>query len=92
MAFPFGGHPTLAAYIDWARTEHNFRAQSGYGQDRRGKTHTVTKIYKDGGPSVVVVGIAQNDRLAPSQVGNLDRRLGLNSPWFSVDAGPEMDN
>ena len=89
MAHPFGGHPTFSSYIDWARKEHGFRAQSGYGHDRHGKTHLVTRIYKEDGPSLVVPGIKPGDRLAPTQVGNFDRRLGINSPWFSVDAGPD---
>lgn len=84
MAYPFGGHPTLADYIGFAR-EQGFEAKSGYAQDRTGKTHTSTRIFKNGGPSVVVVGVSQTDYLVPTQVGNLDRRLKLDSPWFGVD-------
>ena len=89
MAFPFGGHPTLAAYMHWAR-EQGFSAQSIAAPDDRGKTHTATKIFKEGGNSVVVVGVKQSEHLAPSMVGYLDRRLGVKSPWFSVDV-PELD-
>ena len=90
MAFPFGGHPTLAAYIQWARETHSFRAQSIAAPDDAGKTHTAVKIYKDEGPSVVVVGVPQSEHLVPSMIGYLDRRLGLTSPWYSVDV-PELD-
>lgn len=87
MAIPFGGHPTFGQYLVWVRDTHGFAAQTGIAADKAGRSHTVTKIFKDGGPSVVVPGIKQDEFLAPSQVGNLDRRLGVTSPWFSVDAG-----
>lgn len=89
MAFPFGGHPTLAAYMHWAR-EQGFRAQSIAASDERGKTHTAIKLSKEGGRSVVVVGVKQHEHLAPSMVGYLDRRLGVKSPWISVDT-PDLD-
>lgn len=84
MAYPFGGHPNLAKYLDWAR-EQGFSAQSGYAQDSSGKSHPVTKIKKDGGPSVIVSGISQKEFLTPTSIGNLDRRLGIKSPFFSLD-------
>jgi hypothetical protein len=86
MAFPFGGHPQLAQYLHWAR-EQGCTIQSGYASDRKGKTHTVTKIETPGGKKAVVVGVAQTEYLVPTMVGYLDRRLGLNSPWFSLDDG-----
>lgn len=85
MAFPFGGHPTLADYLAWVREGHGFTAETGVAHTASGKMVPIIRISKQGGPSVVVPGIKQTDRLAPSQVGQLDRRLGLNSPWFSVD-------
>lgn len=87
MAFPFGGHPTLAMYIAWAREKHGCKALSGFAADADGQTHTVTQITTTDGKSVVVVGTKQTEHLAPTMVGYLDRRLGLNSPWFSIDAG-----
>ncbi len=84
MAHPFGGHPSLAKYLEFAR-ENGFTVRSGYCTDSSGKAHTVTKVFKEGGPSVIVSGLGQDEFLVPTQVGNLDRRLGLNSPFFSVD-------
>ena len=89
MAHPFGGHPTFGKYLLWANKEHGFRAQSGIASDASGKPHTVTKISKPGGPSVVVPGVSQDEYLTPSLVGYLDRRLGIMSPWFSVDDNGE---
>lgn len=83
MAYPFGGHPTLAAYMAWLRDNHQGTAQSGYSTDAKGKVHTLTRL-SAGGKSVVVVGLSQNEFLSPSMVGYLDRRLGVKSPWFAV--------
>jgi len=86
MAFPFGGHPTLADYIGQARKDHGATAKSGSASDDSGRSHTVTRIeIPASGRSVVVVGISQTEHLEPSMIGYLDRRLGINSPWFSVD-------
>lgn len=84
MAFPFGGHPTLADYLVWARDQHGFAAQSGYAHTELGKTVSVTRVSKPGGPSLVISGLSQTERITPTQIGNFDRRLGINSPWFSV--------
>jgi len=86
MAFPFGGHPRLADYIGQARKDHGATSQSGSAADSSGGAHAVTKIAIPAtGKSVVVVGVNQTEYLTPSMVGYLDRRLGIDSPWFSVD-------
>lgn len=85
MSHPFGGHPTFGAYIGWARKHHKLSAQTGYAADGAGKVHTTTKLSIEDGESVVVPGIDQNERLTPSMVGYLDRRLGIVSPYFSVN-------
>ena len=86
MSFPFGGHPLLADYIGQARKDHGATSQSGSAADSSGQNHAVTKItIPSTKRSVVVVGVAQTERLTPSMIGYLDRRLGIDSPWFSVD-------
>lgn len=87
-AFPFGGHPTLADYIAWAR-EDGCRAQSGVSSDEDGMVHTLTRIVSDDCRHVVVVGVDQTERLAPTMVAYLDRRLGLQSPFSSLDENGE---
>lgn len=78
MAHPFGGHPTLAQYILWAREEHGC-------ESRTGTTHgqSFIRIEKDSDHVVFVFGDQINDYLSPTQVGNLDRRLSIESPWVS---------
>lgn len=90
MSHPFGGHPTFGKYLAWARDEHGFHAQTGIAADKNGRSHSVTKVFKQGGQSVVVTDVSQNEHLVPTMVSHLDRRLGIVSPWFSTDA-PDLD-
>lgn len=85
MAYPFGGHPTLGQFMVWARDEHGFTCQSGTAPDRYGRQHPAVRIFKQGGPSAIVVGLSQSDFLMPTMIGYLERRLGVVSDWFSVD-------
>ena len=86
MSHTFGGHPRLADYIGQARKDHGAIAKSGSAADDSGKPHEVTRIQiPSTGKFVVVVGLSQTEYLVPSMVGYLDRRLGISSPWFSVD-------
>jgi len=85
MAFPFGGHPTLADYIGQARHDHKATAQSIVAQDDDGNAVTAHRIQLPNGVSTIVVGIEQTDHLTPTDIGSLDRRLGIQSPYFSVD-------
>lgn len=83
-AFPFGGHPTLGAYISWARDNEACTVQSGYMHGPDGKVHLLTKIVAPSGRRVIVVGLKQADRLEPTKVAYLDRRLGIKSPYFTL--------
>ncbi len=86
MAFPFGGHPTLADYIGQVRHDHGARAQSVVVTDDYGHVETAIRITLPSGLSTVVVGIQQTEHLTPTDIGQIDRRLGIKSPYFSVDA------
>jgi hypothetical protein len=37
------------------------------------------------GTHAILVGVQHNERLTPSVIGFLDRRLRLKSDWFSID-------
>jgi len=74
MAVPFGNHPTLGQYLAWI-AECGGASQSGYA---RGQNYT--KITTSEGRHAVV-GIDQNERLVPTMVSFLDRRLNVTSPW-----------
>lgn len=90
MAHPFGGHPTLASYIEWARAQGCI-ARSGIRSDEDGRVHTLTQLLRaDKKAWVTVVGLRHDEHLAPTMVGYLDRRLGLTSP-FAAMPGPDPD-
>jgi len=80
MAFPFGGHPTFAQYIEWAIGEG---CKVQYGVDTE-HSISLTKIVAPSGKWAIEAGLLPGDRLEPTTVGRLDRRLGLISPWFGV--------
>lgn len=85
MSTPFGGHPTFAQYIGWA-IKQGLDVKSGVAQNADGDTDRVTVISsQDGKRWVVVVGIDQREFLVPTTIAQFDRRLGIESPWFSID-------
>jgi hypothetical protein len=79
-AFPFGGHPTFAQYIEWA-VKQGCKVQSGIDTET---SISAIKIIAPSGKWAVEAGTQPNDYLAPTTVGRLDRRLGLISPWFGA--------
>lgn len=80
MARPFGGHPTFAQYLQWAKAQ-GCTIQTGVIG-----VHGVTKIVSpDGKRWVIEAETQQSSYLVPTTIARLDRRLGLKSPWFSID-------
>jgi hypothetical protein len=84
VAFPFGGHPILAQYINWVR-DSGGSAESGIS-NVGGRIYSLTKVTAANGNIVVVVDQKQTEHLVPTMVGYLDRRLGVSSPWVGLDA------
>jgi hypothetical protein len=80
-AFPFGGHPTFGQYLTWAISQ-GCKVQVGVDTER---SIGVTKIVSaDGKKWVFQAGTQPGEYLTPTDVGRLDRRLGLLSPWFGA--------
>ena len=86
-AYPFGGHPTLNAYLIWTAQTAGCTVQSGYKLSKEGPALSMTRITAPSGKHVIIVDYEQEERLLPTFVAHLDRRLGLTSPW----AYPEDD-
>lgn len=61
--------------------------QTGYKLTGEGGPVLMTRVVTPAGRHVIVVDYDQNERLVPTFVAYLDRRLGLKSPW----AFPEDD-
>jgi hypothetical protein len=80
MAFPFGGHPTLAQYLAWA-VEQSCTVQSGVDTEQ---SISLIKIVAPSGKWAIIAGVMPTEMLVPTTIGSLDRRLGLISPWFGL--------
>jgi hypothetical protein len=80
MAFPFGGHPTFAQYLQWAINQ-GCTVESGVDTKH---SISLTKIAAPSGKWAIESGLLPTDFLVPTTIGRLDRRLGLVSPWFAL--------
>ena len=80
MAHPFGGHPTLSQYLDWAK---GAGCVITAGVDSQ-TSIPLFKIVAPNGRYAFVTGVEPNEYLMATTVGSLDRRLGLLSPWFGL--------
>ena len=85
MAQPFGGHPTLGDYIVWAQSI-GCTVNQGYTNTQTGSPYSLTRIISpDREKWVIDVGTQHSDYLVPTTVARYDRRLGVKSPFFSLD-------
>lgn len=83
MAAPFGGHPTLGIYADWA-LKQGCTVKYGTTMAPSGRAVSILKITAPSGKRVVATGTLQDEHLAPTTIARFDRRLGLKSPFFSL--------
>jgi hypothetical protein len=85
MAHPFGNHPTFAQYCTWANQTESCKINTALIPDDQGGS--LTRISAPNGRHVIMADYAQDERLLPSQIAYMDRRLGLRSPW-----NPDLDS
>lgn len=92
MAVPFGGHPTLPDIIDWARA-------NGCAVETKVRTHAITgqpyesvEISNPKGGSVVLADPGDGERLEPSMVAYIQRRLGLRTPFAATPEQPKPED
>lgn len=81
-AHPFGGSfPTFAQYCTWA-AQSGCSIRTGYQVIDDGEAIAITIIESAAnGTHAIEADLGQDERLVPSVVASLDRRLGLTSPW-----------
>lgn len=84
MAGPFVQFPSFAEYIAWARDKHNCTINSGYMASPNGRMNTTVRILAPNGKWTVEV-MGQDERLTPSIILRLDRRLGLQSSFLDPE-------
>lgn len=82
-AYPFGGHPTLYEYCQWAIRE-GCKVTSAVASDTDGRPTTVTIIEAPDGRKAAEIDTQMDDRLVPTSITRLDRRLGLQSPFAKL--------
>ncbi len=81
MAHPFGGHPTFQEYLTWIRGE-GFKYKSGYIALPGESSVTAVLIESpEGNPLLSIPDVDLDERLTPSTIERLDRRLGVKSPF-----------
>ena len=79
MSAPFGKHPSLREYLEWARSEE--------GCDLKEAVHGTSSVFRleaPNGRSLIIAGVPDSERLTPSMVAHYDRRLGVVSGYPSA--------
>lgn len=88
MSQPFGDHPTFEDYCVWARSQ-GCETKDGIEYTDDDGVVSVTVISAPNGLWVVEIGTLKSDFLVPTTIARLDRRLGLESPFFSISDEPD---
>lgn len=82
MAQSFGGHPTLMRFIEFAK-EAGCTAKAYTRVSKGGRSVHVLRIEASTGAYVLVTNPDYLERLTPSNVTYLQRRLGIKTPFSS---------
>lgn len=85
MAYPFGNHPTLKAYIEWCNSQRCTTHSAIIEIDN--KMVTCHRLVNPANKRHVVVAGKMTDILLPTMVAWLDRRLALSSPFAKIGDG-----
>lgn len=84
MSAPFAPSPKLREYLDWALSE-GCTVQDAIG-GRNGNTGVI-RIEARSGRVSLLAGVHRDETLPHSKVANLDRQLGLASPFPKTPSG-----
>jgi hypothetical protein len=90
-AHPFGGHPTLGDLVEWVK-QNKCKSEMKVRTNNAGRAFTSLEIFGPTGGSVAIANPDLNERLAPSQVAHIQRRLAIKLPYASTpepQAAPE---
>jgi hypothetical protein len=86
VALPFGGHPTFLQYLTWAGSI-GCTIKYGISTAGDGSPSRIVMIDSpDGSRWVVVADTPDAEYLVPTMIAYFDRRLGVTSPFFAIDA------
>jgi hypothetical protein len=90
MAVPWGGHPTIDRFVEWAK-ENSCTAETKVRTDATGRAFTSLEITGPHGSRVAMVVTEMTERLVPSQVAHLQRRLGIKTPFAATPEPPRPE-
>ena len=76
MSAPFGKFPSLRTYLDWVQKEAGCKVQEGVKGTKR-----IFRIDSPEGRFVMIYDLPDGEGLGPTVISNLDRRLGIDSPF-----------
>ena len=79
MSHPFGGHPKFGHVKTWARN-NGITVQDCVTEN----AVKVTLFHLPSGNVYSVAKLLDGDRLSPTKLGEIERRLGMESDWFSL--------
>lgn len=84
-ANPFGAHPTLGQYLAWA-AHAGCTVKYGYRTASDGRALRLVMVDSfHGNGWVHIVEMLDTEYLLPTMIAHFDRRLGIQSPFFSID-------
>ena len=83
MAYPFGGHPTLEMFIEYAKG--NGCIVTSIGRiSKNGVPYTALVIENTQGGYLTIADPDMSERLTPHMISQYQRRLGLKTPFPSA--------
>jgi hypothetical protein len=83
VAHPFGGHPTLSRFVEFAK-EQGCEAKLYYRTAKSGRAYQVLRIDNPDGCWVIVANPDFTEHLPPSSVAYLERRLNIKTHFAST--------
>jgi hypothetical protein len=91
VAVPFGGHPTLEQFLEWATKNGCKAVRKTRTHSIHRRTYEVLEITGPDGAQVVIANPDLQEHLAPSEVSYLHRRLGVRSPFPALPEQPDPE-
>ncbi len=88
MSAPWGGHPTLDRFVEWAK-ENGCTVDSKVRTDPTGRAFTSLEMVGPHGGRVAMIVSNMDERLVPSQVAYLQRRLAVKAPFAAMPEQPD---
>lgn len=89
MSYPFGGHPTLKRFIEYAK-EHGCDVQVSVRSTCSGRAYEAVVINNPNGGQLTVPNPDYDERLTTSVISNYQRRLALKTPFAAMPEAPEQ--